>query len=260
MFALPAILARLHPFERRKLATDTIIGLVTDESAAVRLGVLEVLGEVLYTFHGDQDGVPQDLLDLFLGRRIDLNSPHLSPNQEILDLFLQEPKRHLIRAFNYPAVVLALGKERWKDMRDLYLSLAADSDFKVQRTLTASLGELAGIIGEDNAQQDLMRVWRNALKSDEEEIRLKALEAVQVFSAALGRRAGCLIIEDILTTLDEGTFKTWRERDCVAKLLRNVSRQGHQDISSVIYSLLQRVLEDNVAAVRESAAAAVGVY
>lgn len=256
VFALSAILARLRPHERRKLAMDTVIELVVDESATVRLGVLEVLGEVLYTFREDEDGVPEDLLKLFMGRKIHQSShPSLPNRNHSLDLFLQEPKRPLICAFNYPAIALALGKERWKDVRSFYLSLAADTDFKIRRTLAASLGELAKIIGQDNAQRDLIQVWWDAVRADAEEIRLKALEAVAAFTAALDRRAGAVIVQGILTIWDEGVLKTWRERDCVAKSLETLSQWGHQDIPLVIHGLLQRALEDTVAAVRESAAA-----
>ncbi|KAF8628354.1 hypothetical protein AX15_003890 [Amanita polypyramis BW_CC] len=256
VFALPAILTRLHPRERRKLALETILHLATDENATVRLGVLEVLGEVLYTFRGDDEGVPDDVLNLFLGKKIDrgcfpIHHPSRQ-NENRLDLFLQEPRRPLICAFNYPAVVLALGKERWDDVRGLYLILAADTELKVQRTLTASLGELAKIIGEGNAQRDLVKVWWNAIRSEEEEVRLKAVEVVETFSAALGPRVGASIIEGILTVWDEGIFKSWRERDCVAKSLVNLSHWGQEVMPSVIYGLLRRALEDNVASVRES--------
>lgn len=260
VFALPAILMRLRPHERRKLALETIARLATDESATVRLGVLEGLGEVLYTFHGDDEGVPDDLLNLFLGKKIDQSFPIDDQSglgqAHSLDLFLQDSKRSLIRAFNYPAVVLALGKERWNDVRDLYLSLAASTEFKVRRTLAASLGELAKIIGEDNARRDLVRVWWNAIRSNEDEVRLKAVEVAETFSAALGPRVGASIIEGILLVWDEGILKTWRERDCVVKSLVNLSQWGQQVIPLVIYGLLGRALEDSVACVRESAVTA----
>lgn len=259
VFTLPAILSRLLPHERRKLALETMICLATDESATVRLGALEVLGEVLYTFRADDEGVPTDLLNLFLGQKSDqdgLIGPGPDQNH-FLDLFLQDPKRPLICAFNYPAIALALGRERWYDVRDLYLSLAVDVEFQVRRTLAASLGELAKIIGEDNAQRDLVQVWWNAIRSEDDEVRLKAVEVTGTFSAALGLHNGSSIVEGILTVWDEGVLKTWRERDCVAKSLVDLSQWGHQVIPLAICNLLARALEDTVASVRESAVVAV---
>ncbi|KAF8636603.1 hypothetical protein AX17_003413 [Amanita inopinata Kibby_2008] len=257
VFALPAILSRLRPHERRKLALETVFGLATDESATVRLGVLEVLGEVLYTFHDDQEGIPEDLLNLFLGNKGDEKLPRgLRPptlRDHLLEEFLQDPNRPLICAFNYPAVALAVGKERWKVLRESYLSLAAISDFKVRRTLAASLGELAKIIGEENAEQDLISVWWGAVSSSEEEVRLKALEVAETFATSLSRHAGSSVIQGILTLWDNGAFRTWRERDCVSKSLVKLACGFGQEIPFIIHSLLKRALEDNVAAVRESA-------
>lgn len=241
------------------MALETMICLATDESATVRLGALEVLGEVLYTFRADDEGVPTDLLNLFLGQKSDqdgLIGPGPDQNH-FLDLFLQDPKRPLICAFNYPAIALALGRERWYDVRDLYLSLAVDVEFQVRRTLAASLGELAKIIGEDNAQRDLVQVWWNAIRSEDDEVRLKAVEVTGTFSAALGLHNGSSIVEGILTVWDEGVLKTWRERDCVAKSLVDLSQWGHQVIPLAICNLLARALEDTVASVRESAVVAV---
>lgn len=76
MFALPAVLSRLSPSLRRAVALSTIIPLSRDESPAVRSGVLEALGEVLYTFHTDKDGPPSELLRLFLGREQPLKEQH----------------------------------------------------------------------------------------------------------------------------------------------------------------------------------------
>lgn len=71
LFALPAVLTRLTPASRRSLALSTIVPLSRDESPAVRSGVLEALGEVLYTFHVDEQGPPDELVSLFIGRQED---------------------------------------------------------------------------------------------------------------------------------------------------------------------------------------------
>jgi len=69
VFALPGILARL-PFDRRRsLALDTLSRLSQDESQTVRSGALEVLGEVIYTFHEDAQAVPVELVNLFIGQQ-----------------------------------------------------------------------------------------------------------------------------------------------------------------------------------------------
>lgn len=67
LFALPAILSRLPSSRKRTQTLKTIMTLSRDPSAAVRSGVLEVLGEVIYTFCDDEMGPPNEIVRLFIG-------------------------------------------------------------------------------------------------------------------------------------------------------------------------------------------------
>jgi len=93
LFALPALLSRLPSRLRRQVALSTILPLSRDESAPVRSGVLEALGEVFYTFHGDECGPPDELLRLFLGtdgkRRVREYYPHpqILSSQQLSSMF-----------------------------------------------------------------------------------------------------------------------------------------------------------------------------
>lgn len=275
LFALPAILSRLPPHQRRSLAVDTITTLSTDESPAVRLGVLEALGEVLYTFFQDEGGPPEKLVQLFLGRKEDKRvrdgqqvyaAPQVLPTRQAetietpLELFYTDPERPLICGFNYPAVALTLGKERWSELREVYLDIAANRAIKVRRTIAASLGELAKIIGGANAHRDLLSVWWDAIRCEEEEVRARAIDCAEAFISALGIKAGDRILAGLIAVWDEGVFSGWREREGIAKTL-----VGLLDITSVVghghvVGLLRRALEDNAAAVREAAISAVSSF
>ncbi|KAF7338382.1 hypothetical protein MVEN_02063900 [Mycena venus] len=281
LYALPGILSRLSPAQRRTLALDTIIPLSTDESQPVRSGALESLGEVLYTFHEDDGGPPEELVRLFLGRREDrrvrdgqqaaqdrdqiLSSlfgrpqsqrPVTSKTESPLTSFYTDPARPLICAFNYPAVALTLGRARWGELRETYLEIAENREVAVRRTLAASLGELAKILGEDHAERDLLGVWWDAVRSEEEEVREKALECVEVFAAALGKEPRIAVVTGLLTIWDEGVFRGWRERKGIAKALTGLVGSVGRDIPAVLRGLLRKALEDGVAAVREAAISA----
>jgi len=247
----------------------------TDDSATVRLGVLETLGEVLYTFHQDEGGPPAQLVGLFLGRKEDrrvrdgqqssTDPPSLSmggiSRDASLDSFYNDPGRPLVCAFNFPAVALTLGRDRWPELRDVYLDVASDKTFKVRRTLAASLGELAKIIGEENSQRDLVGVWWNSVCCEEEEVRAKAVECVDNFVRALGSNTGAYIIQRLVGVWDEGVLKGWREREAVAKALMSLARSsGGQKVPSSVKALLMRALEDRVAAVREIAVTLVSCF
>jgi len=261
LFALPALLSRLPSRLRQAVALSTILPLSRDESAPVRSGVLEALGEVVYTFHNDECGPPDELLRLFLGidskRRLReyhrdpqaLQLQQLSLNSTIDD----DPARPLACAFNYPAVAFTLGRARWPELRGLYLTLAQNRSPKIRRTLAASLGDLAKIIGPDNAQRDMMGVWWDAMRSeDDNEIKYKAIEAVPLFVEVLGEgQAREKVITGLLDLWEEGWLRNWRAREGVIKIITDLA--GGPERPHSIRTLLRKGLEDEFGAVRETA-------
>ena len=260
---MPAILSRLPPARRRSLALETISTLCTDDSPAVRSGVLEALGEVLYTFHQDKDGPPEPLLQLFLGdRRLggeqqasSLGST--SKEETPLESFFNDPERPLICAFNYPAVALTLGSARWPELRDVYREIAANRTLEVQRTVAASLGVLAEVIGKEHANLDLVGVWWNVIRNDNKEVREKALESVDLLVSVLGAETGDSIVQGLVSMWDEGILNSWKERESVAKALMSLVKLTTICAHKFTAGLLKRALEDGVAAVREAAVSAV---
>lgn len=249
LFALPAILSRLSAAQRRTVALETITTLAKDQNATVRSGVLESLGEVIYTFHEDPEGPPQRLIDLFLGRREDRPGLPTTTAESIYD----DPKRHLICAFNFPAVALTLGGHRWAELRDVYLAIHADDSPGVRHTFAASLGELAKIIGSEHAQRDLVEIWRSTMKSDDEEVRSGGIKSLADFIGVVGTKTGLLLLESLLTAWNTGTMKGWRERGLVMQNLVSWVALIGFDSASLGRAFLVKALEDNVAAVRETA-------
>ncbi|KAF7295025.1 hypothetical protein MIND_01040600 [Mycena indigotica] len=279
LFALPAMLSRLKPAHRRKLALDTILSLSMDESHPVRSGTLESLGEVLHTFREDPDGPPQELVHLFLGRREDkrvrdgqqaadnreqalgslfgrpVHQDALRP-QSPSTSFFTDPLRPLICAFNFPAVTLTLGSSRWGELRPTYLDLAENPEASVRRSLAASLGEMAKIIGSVAAEQDLLPLWWVAIRSDEEEIRERALDCVQDLVAMLEKPARLSVVSGLLAVWQEGNFRGWRERKAIAKALKSFATTSLLDNPKLLRNIARQALEDSVAAVREAALSA----
>ncbi|KAI0647224.1 hypothetical protein C8Q79DRAFT_907811 [Trametes meyenii] len=295
LFALPAILSRLSPEHRRRLALDVVLPLSQDEEPTVRSAVLEALGEVMHTFAEDADGPPYQLLKLFLGIRETedpggddsrLAARERAPTPEASipqppsatststmssawsdygtdggsapDIY-DDPQRPLVCAFNYPAVALTLGRERWSELRELYHALAQSPAFKVRRTLAASLGEVAKIIGEEHARADLMGVWRSSLHSEETDVRMKVLDAIQTFVRAIGLQQRVEVVRDLDEALANGKLSSWRERERAVKTLGGLVEVEGVD-GEVLRRMLVRALDDRVAAVREAAVAAIPAY
>ncbi|KAJ3901234.1 armadillo-type protein [Lentinula edodes] len=273
LFALPTILGRLPLGQRRQMALDIIIPMSMDESADVRAGVLEALGEVIYTFHEeDNQTPPEELLKMFLGRTqdrriIDGQQPlafeeeeRVKPVRRIVDkqkaseAFYTDPNRPLICAFNFPAVALTVGRTRWAStLRDTYLWLAESSIPGVKRTLAASLGEMAKIIGEDHAQQDLLPVWGNAFRVPEDDVRLKLIDCLAPFIVALPRNGRLEVFNALLDAWSSGAFTSWREREGIAKSLNDLLNVGGLEVTQVVANLLMYALADTVNTVREAA-------
>ena len=260
--------------------------LARDESQSVRRGVLEALAEVIYTFHEDADGPPDQLLRLFLGVReqddvrrsekaeeppppsppstpmswsefVSSMSSGMPEAAQEHDIY-EDPSRPLVCAFNYPAVALTLGRGRWHEIRELYLTLSENPSVKVRRTLAASLGEIAKIIGPEQAKEDLVRVWWSSMRAEESEVRLKAVESLTTFIPALEDAER----SDILRELNGDVWsrlKMWREREAVMKALGSWAAITGLD-ETVLRGLLRKGLQDTVASVREESVTAVGRF
>ena len=299
LFALPAILPRLSPKLRRSLSLESIIPLAADNSHLVHTGVLEALGEVIYAFHQDPEGPPDELVRIFLNRHLP-SSPYgrhdncsmTRTNENVIALpplrrgtvedvrwwaaaasssSPNDTSSHaLICAFNFPAVALTLGRSRWGELREVYLQLAAVDDTNVRRTLAASLGELARIIGPENARRDLVGVWQDAVRCQDANARMRALGCLETFLNALRGAPGTWedpggesmsamlgVVEYLLSSWKEGRFGGWKERDGVAKALPQLIKLVGGELPMVFRSLFKLALEDGVAAVRETAVSTV---
>lgn len=290
LFALPGILARVDQNCRRTLAVQSLLKLADDPSDTVRSALLEVLGEVIYTFRDDPGGPSQELIDLFVPEQKDwhkseelmdffdssssldlparsmlLGTPqpggaivgHLESPEDADHLrtrFFKDPERPIVCAFNYPALTLVLGRERWPEIRDYYLHLTEDRTAKVRRTLAASLGEMANIIGPEQAGEDLAPVFWDAVRGltkEEEDIRTKALEGLPKLLRSLNRAQQEEMAADLIT-IWENSSQYWRQRELFAGYLGDlVGLVGSR--TDVVRDLMGRALRDEIAAVRDAA-------
>lgn len=271
LFALPAILPRLSLNHKRTLALETVQALSKDPYGGVRSSVLESLGEVLYSFHNDPGGPPAELVHMFLGREQDKNvrMGHPSPTsftwmanyrqETAAESFYTDPERPLICAFNFPAVALTLGPDRWPELRQTYADLSENASIKVRKTLTASLGEMAKIIGKGAAKEDLAPIWWKSIRAQEEEVRTKAIERLDTFFQVLEEDSRLSMLSEILNAWQDGVLKGWREREMVLGLLDRFLVLGGSKACATIEGLLVKGLHDTVAAVRELAVHLVSV-
>jgi serine/threonine-protein phosphatase 4 regulatory subunit 1 len=240
------------------------VALSKDRYGIVRVSVIETLGEVLHTFQNDPGGPPRELLELFLGRQQDRNvreGSHWScysdlepqPTDQTLEYFFTDPERPLICAFNFPAVVVTLGRQRWPELRESYLDLARHKNVHLRKTMAASLGEIALVIGPGAAVQDLVPVWWESVRFDDESVRTKGVEALGKLVVAIPKEAAKELVDGLVTLWEEGRFRGWREREMVVTMLDFfLETVGSASVGATVRRLILKGLEDNVAAVREA--------
>lgn len=266
-------MARLPLKQRQAFALQSVNALATDDSPEVRAGVLESLGEIIYTFHTEEPSItsaepvlPDEILVMFMGQRDDLRwrhgqQPFDRDKGDHLKLFYADPSRPLITAFNYPAVTKTLGPDRWdSSLRETYLRLANNPAFGVRRTLAASVGDMAQILGPQITERDLMGVWRDSVDTRDAEIRMKTVDCLGTFFDAIGYHGKQVVLDKLLDAWKSGQWTGWKERESIVvaatAMIESVSKidqQGMTKLMSSICGLVVQALADNVSAVREAA-------
>jgi serine/threonine-protein phosphatase 4 regulatory subunit 1 len=76
-------------------------------------------------------------------------------------------------AYNFPAVLLTLGRENWADLSHAYHQLTNHNEQMVRKCMASSLHEVARIIGPELAESELVQTFRDFF-SDLEAVRLAA--------------------------------------------------------------------------------------
>lgn len=178
---------------------------ISDDHNQVRKTAYEILGELIVLFK-DIQPIREHLLHHFLA---------VSPVGESQDFGSQEILFSC--AFNFPAILTTIGKERWDDVKECYIALTKVDFFDARRSLSCSLHEVAKIVGPEISRTDLIPVLFLYLM-DVHEIKLSVLEHVSLFLECLNvdGRIACLPI--LLQVFKQGSTE-WRIREVLAKQL-----------------------------------------
>lgn len=282
---LPSIVARLTVESRQMVTSELIAQFADDPVSDVREAATQVLGKLIYAFHEDEAGVPAALLQLFLegsprDREAEANAANESSasirsissdpdftsagwaTAPFLNGFGQpDAERPYACAFNFPAVVLTVGANRWSELREFYHGLASPSRYppKVRRSLACSLHEVARIIGPEQASVDLADVLA-AFLDDIPDVTEAVLEHAPSTLECL-RPDVALKLLPVLEKLWEGetaSIAHWRMREKTASHLAALAPMlGRLDEEQYLMRLLSKALRDQVAAVRDAGVAAV---
>jgi serine/threonine-protein phosphatase 4 regulatory subunit 1 len=259
LFSLPPLVQRLPPELRVKVTFGTLTALSEDPVITVRESALDTLSETIYAFINDPQGPPEFLLHMYLGRKEDkivrngtrLITFDIPPPKEA---FYLDTKRPLTLAFGFPAVALTLGRERWGELREAYLDLAANRMNDVKRALAAGMGEIAKIIGPENARQDLVQVWWNSINNPKDSpTRIRAIESMVTLIGVVGNEIGMSLWDGVAKNWENKNFRVWRERKIIMHELLKMPELLGEDILPVVQAIEALALLDAEQGIRDLA-------
>jgi serine/threonine-protein phosphatase 4 regulatory subunit 1 len=188
-----------------------------------------------------QDIVPQALINHF----VSMTNPSQAQNTD------NEIAHHC--AFSLPAVALTLGRKNWILLKNAYDRLASDMQWKVRHIVASSIHELAVILGEDLATEDLVPVFNGFMK-DLDEVRIGVLKHLADFLKFLRPPDRNLFLPRLSEFLLTDNEWNWRFREELAEqLLVAVNLFTPEDSRRHLTPIAISLLLDKVAAVRQVA-------
>jgi hypothetical protein len=238
-----------------------------------------MLGQLIYLFKDDSEGVPEELVNYFLGITPDVHEDDddededegdhdvFAPLRSTLDSSssffegplswtpvstvtstTRDPDRPTHCAYNLPAVTLTLGSSNWSRLAPLYTSLSkTTTTTKVIQSLASSTHEIAMIIGPEQATDSLLQPFCSYL-NDIEIIQHAALEFVAITLNSFhhhGRRVGLKAIAEAWKDI-----RNWRMREHVVLQMGEIkAEEGLEEVLRVV----SLGMKDSVAKVREAA-------
>ncbi|KAN0062884.1 hypothetical protein ACQY0O_004705 [Thecaphora frezii] len=164
-----------------------------------------------------------------------------------------DPERPLVMAFNIPAVVLTLGRDKWPQLRKTYAELTEHLMPNVRKSLAASVHEIAKIVGPEFTKSDLLPVADKFLGDSDQEVRMAVLESIDVFLNCLPKPDAERCLQRLLVLWSMDFARDWRLRERLTLHIPSMARQFLlEDEDGNLVSLMQLALADPVSAVRDA--------
>jgi serine/threonine-protein phosphatase 4 regulatory subunit 1 len=168
-----------------------------------------------------------------------------------------EEELKLQAAFQVPSVVLTIGRGRWFELRECYLSLCRSENPKVRRTLACSLHEVARILGSELCENDLLPVFES-FANDEDAVRSEITAHLAQFLQSLRPDLVRPYLPLVGDLLGKAASMDWRARELIARQIDGLARLLNPEAAeAVLVPIVFDLLRDNVAQVRKIAVDAI---
>merc|ERR1712137_549382 len=218
-------------------------GLIKDSSRWVRNSSYQHLGPFIATL--DKDSVSSQLLSHYTGM-IEGTRSQFGDTDTV---------RYC--AFSFPGVLLTLGRDKWSSLQSIYSTLTQDLQWKVRRTLSHSLHEVAKILGTELAEAHLLSTFDLFLK-DLDQVKVGVIRHLAEFLAVLSPETRKEYIGPIRDIQLHGV--NWRFRKLLAKQLGKLaSLYDITVVTSTIIPMAVQLCEDQVTTVRYAVTSELGV-
>lgn len=214
-----------------------------DTSRWVRNGAFEVLGSFLHTL--GSESISKEFLQYFT------NIPTMS------DTVVDQEVKYCC-SFNFPAVTLTLGKERWNELVDCFTSLCSAPKFHVRKCMACSLHEIAAIIGEEAAEKCVLPQVERFLK-DINVVRTGVIKNLAAILKCVPHAAREPYLNTMWNLHNQREPQHWRWRWHLARQMGELlALYSTEIVTTTLRPLLFEMCADTVAAVRAEACAQVG--
>mmetsp|Transcript_27619 Transcript_27619/g.47289 ORF Transcript_27619/g.47289 Transcript_27619/m.47289 type:complete len:607 (-) Transcript_27619:62-1882(-) len=223
---------------------DVYETLLKDSSRWVRNSTYQHLGPFIATL--DKDSVPDHLLGHYTGMIEGTRS--------------QYGDSDTVRfcAFSFPGVLLTLGSGKWNDLQSVYFTLTQDLQWKVRRTLSHSLHEVAKILGTELTEAHLLPTFELFLK-DLDQVKVGVIRHLSEFLEVLSPETRTEYIDIIRDIQLHGA--NWRFRKLLAKQLAKLaSLFDLETIKTFIIPMAIQLCEDQVTTVRYAVTKEMGIF
>lgn len=130
------------------LCCDIYKAFCNDADSGIANNAIGIFGEFIYTVNKlITEEIKNELFDIYIKKFTRMIK---GKNYEIDTTPINKA------AFSFPSVVLVYGKEKWNsDLKNIFLQLASDKDYRIKKTISNSFAEIAKIVGTESAQTDI---------------------------------------------------------------------------------------------------------
>jgi len=241
--SLVAISQAVTAQERTDILIPVLEKLARDTSRWVRTATFQNLGHFIATF--ESHAVTPGLLQLYNSMVVSTSATKYC-DAEIVTYC----------AFDFPAVIYTIGKERWGEVKCTYEELVKNLQWKVRRPLAHALHEVASILGQDLTESDLCPIFELFMK-DLDEVKVGVVKHISAFMAVLSEASR----EKYLPLICDVTNETsnWRFRKIMARQLGSLSSLYSASlVNKHLVPISLQLCQDAVFGVRKAAYMSVG--